>query len=134
MASIGDVHGIDPKAATKLRKAGVRTTEGLLRRCATRSGRTKLAAATGLSTEDLATWVNRADLMRIKGIGSEYAELLEAAGAGTVKELRRRNPRALTTRIVALNDQRRLVRRLPTEGMVGAWIEHARSLDGGTPT
>lgn len=130
MASIGDVHGIDPKAATKLRKAGVRTTEGLLRRCASTSGRSKLARTTGLPASDILRWLHRADLMRIKGVGSEYAELLEAAGAGTVKDLRRRNARALTARIVALNDQHRLVRRLPTEGMVAAWIDLAQSLDG----
>lgn len=130
MASIGDVHGIDPKAATKLRKAGVRTTEGLLRRGASKVGRTELARATGLATEDILRWLHRADLMRIKGVGSEYAELLEVAGAGTVKDLRRRNAKALTARIVAMNDQHRLVRRLPTEGMVTTWIDLARSLDG----
>ena len=37
-------------------------------------------------------WANVADRMRIKGISKEYAELLQAAGVDTVKELKYRNP------------------------------------------
>lgn len=129
MASIDAIRGIAPKFATKLRKAGVRTTEGLLKRATTRRGRTDLAGRTGLASEQILEWVNRADLMRVKGVGSEYSDLLEAAGVGTVRELRRRNVKALTTRMVQINEERRLVRRLPTQGMVAAWIDHAKALE-----
>lgn len=129
MATIGDVEGIDPKSATRLRKAGVRTTEGLLRVAATAKGRRELAAATGLETSRLLAWVNRADLMRIKGIGSEYADLLETAGCDTVKELRRRNASNLTAAMIEINEKKRLVRRLPTEAMVQAWVEQAKTMD-----
>jgi predicted flap endonuclease-1-like 5' DNA nuclease len=129
MATIGDVEGIDPKNATRLRKAGVRTTEGLLRVAATASGRRGLAATTGLESSRILAWVNRADLMRIKGVGSEYADLLETAGCDTVKELRRRNPVNLTTAMVEINEKKRLVRRLPTEAMVRAWVEQAKTMD-----
>ena len=129
MANIDAIEGIGVKQATKLRKAGVRTTEALLRRAGTRSGRKELAARTGLSATLILKWAHRADLMRIKGVGAEYSDLLEAAGVDTVKELRRRSPKALTAKIVQLNEQKRLVRRLPTEGMVTAWIEHAKNLE-----
>ncbi|MDH4117726.1 MAG: DUF4332 domain-containing protein [Acidimicrobiia bacterium] len=129
MPSIAEVEGIGPTSARKLRKAGVRTTEGLLKRAATRKGRTELADATTLSADQLLAWVNRADLMRVKGVGSEYADLLEHAGVDTVKELRRRNPKTLTLKIVEVNEKKQLVRRLPTEGMVEAWIELAKGLD-----
>ena len=129
MATIGDVEGIDPKSATRLRKAGVRTTEGLLRVAATAKGRRELASATGLETSRLLAWVNRADLMRIKGIGSEYADLLETTGCDTVKELRRRNASNLTAAMVEINEKKRLVRRLPTEAMVHAWVEQAKTID-----
>lgn len=129
MASIDYIEGIGPKNATKLRKAGIRTTEALLKRGATRKGRKEIAASTGISERQILEWVNRADLMRVKGIGSEYSDLLEAAGVDTVKELRRRSPRSLTNKMIEVNDAKRLVRRLPTEAMVAGWVERAGSLE-----
>ncbi len=129
MPSIDAIEGIGPRFATKLRKAGVRTTEALLKRGASKRGRTELATATGLSDGQILEWVNRADLMRVKGVGSEYSDLLEASGVDTVKELRRRNAASLTAKMVQVNDRKRLVRRLPTEGMVERWVEHAQTLE-----
>ncbi len=129
MASIDYIEGIGTVSARKLRKSGVRTTEALLKRAKAKKGRKALAAATTLPERQILEWVNRADLMRVKGVGSEYSDLLEAAGVDTVKELRRRNPEALITRMTQLNEQKRLVRRLPTLGMVTGWVEYAKSLD-----
>jgi predicted flap endonuclease-1-like 5' DNA nuclease len=129
MATIDAIAGLDPKSATRFRKSRVRTTEALLRRAATRRGRRELAASTGLDEKQILVWVNRADLMRVKGIGSEYSELLEAAGVDTIKELRRRNHVSLTKKMIQLNESQRLVQRLPTEGMVERWVGHAAQLD-----
>jgi predicted RecB family nuclease len=129
MARIDELNGVDPRQATRLRKSGVRTTEALLRRAATKPGRESLAKTAGLESSLLWTLVNRADLMRVKGIGSEYAELLEACGVDTIRELRRRNPKTLISRMFELNDQHRRVRRLPTESMVVSWIEGARAME-----
>ena len=73
--------------------------------------------------------MNRADLMRIKGVGSEYADLMEAAGVDTIRELRRRNPDRLVAAMTELNARRRLIRRLPTDGMVAGWIEAAQDIE-----
>jgi predicted flap endonuclease-1-like 5' DNA nuclease len=129
MASIDAIEGIGHKYATTLRKARVRTTEALLKAGATRAGRKDLAATTGLSVDLILGWVNRADLMRVKGVGEEYSDLLEAAGVDTVKELRRRNPANLLAAMIEVNAKRRLVRRLPTLSMVERWIDHANGLD-----
>lgn len=129
MASIDYIEGIGAVYARKLRKSGVRTTEALLKRGADRRGRKELASVTGLTEKQILEWVNRADLMRVKGVGSEYSDLLEAAGVDTVKELRRRNAEALSAKMTQLNEQNRLVRRLPTVGMVASWVEHAKELD-----
>jgi len=129
MASIDAIEGIGHKYATKLRKARVRTTEALLKAGATRKGRKELAATTGLSDHQILEWVNRADLMRVKGVGEEYSDLLEAAGVDTVKELRRRNSGNLLAAMVEVNTSKRLVRRLPTLSMVERWIAHAKELD-----
>lgn len=129
MARIDEIRSLDHKEATRLRKAGVRTTDALLRRAATRASRSQLSAETEITTAELLRWVNVADLMRIKGIGGEYAELLSICGVHTLKELRRRNGLALTAKILAVNGKKDLVQRLPTETMVGSWIERASDLD-----
>jgi predicted flap endonuclease-1-like 5' DNA nuclease len=128
MGSIDTIEGIGVKNATRLRKARIRTTEALLKRGATRAGRREVAAATGLTAKQILEWVNRADLMRVKGIGEEYSDLLEAAGVDTVKELRNRKPENLLARVVEINGGKRLVRRLPTLKMVERWVEHAKEL------
>ena len=129
MASISAVQSMGHRNETKLRKAGVRTTDSLLKVAATRTGRRRLAKETGLPESDILSWVNRADLLRITGVGSEYADLLEVAGVDTIRELRRRNPERLLEAMTELNLRKRLVRRLPTEGMVAGWIDEAKGLE-----
>ena len=129
MASIAAIESMDQRDATKLRKAGVRTTDALLKTAATRTGRRRLAKEANLSESEILSWVNRADLMRIKGIGSEYADLMEAAGVDTIRELRRRNPDRLLIAMTEMNVRRRLIRRLPTNGMVAGWVEAAKGIE-----
>lgn len=129
MARIDQVAGIDHRQATRLRKAGVRTSSRLIEEAATRRGRTELGKSTGLSPRDLQSWVHHADLLRVRGVGAEYAELLVAAGVDTLRDLRRRNPTALLAKIIGLNGSRRVVERLPTEGMVEGWIDSAGRLE-----
>lgn len=129
MARIDQVAGISHKDATKLRKAGVRTSTGLIEVAGDRRGRNGLAAATGLDPREIQVWVNHSHLLRVKGVGAEYAELLVVAGVDTLRDLRRRNPTALLAKIIGLNGSARVVRRLPTEAMVDVWIEAAKRLE-----
>lgn len=129
MARIDEIAGIDLKDATKLRKAGIRTTESLLRRAGSKPGRDALAIDMGFSAELILRWAQRADLMRVKGIGSEYAMLLEMCGVSTIKDLRRRNAAALASKLVDLNGRRATVKRLPTESMVNGWIDASAGVE-----
>ena len=129
MARIDEVAGIGLKQATKLRKAGVRTSKGLIDHASTRRGRTQLSKATGLTPKDLQLWVHHADLLRVRGVGAEYAELLVASGVDTLRDLRRRNPTALLAKIINLNGSHKVVDRLPTESMVDGWIAAAADLE-----
>ena len=129
MASIDAIEGIGHKYATKLRKARIRTTEALLKHGASRRDRRQLAEKTGISERQLLEWVNRADLMRIAGVGEEYSDLLEASGVDTIKELRRRNAANLLMAMIEINKKKSLVRRLPTENMVQRWVDHAKELE-----
>ncbi len=126
---ITDVDGIGEANAEKLGAAGILTTEILLRRCGNPSGRSELAKEVGVSAEQILDWVKMADLMRIKGIGGEYAELLKAAGVDTVMELRSRNASHLAELVAQVNFTRKLTRRLPSLPMTMKWIEEAKSLD-----
>jgi predicted RecB family nuclease len=129
MARIDQVAGVDQRQATKLRKAGVRTGRALAGQASTRRGRTEVAKATGISPKDLQLWVHHADLLRVRGVGAEYAELLVAAGVDTLRDLRRRNPTALLAKVIGLNGSMRVVDRLPTESMVEGWIVAAGDLE-----
>lgn len=129
MAKIDEVAGVSLKDATRLRKAGVRTSNGLIKEASTRAGRTALAAKTGLAPRDLQTWAQHADLLRVTGVGSEYAELLVAAGVETIRDLRRRNATALLAKIISMNGSRKVVKRLPTEVMVAEWIDASNSVE-----
>ncbi len=126
--SIEAIEGIGPKFGEKLRAVGCASPEKLLRDGATRKGRKQIAAKTGISEALILRCVNMADLFRIRGVATQYAELLEAAGVDTVKELRNRNAANLIRAMRETNEQKKLVRQVPTEKMVSAWIVQAKRL------
>ena len=126
--SIETIEGIGPKTGASLRKAGVRTVEKLLETGCTKAGRKALAAETGIDEKQLLRYVNMADLFRVTGVASQYAELLKAAGVDTVKELRNRNPENLATKMAEVNASRKLVRSTPSANSVGAWVAQAQAL------
>jgi predicted flap endonuclease-1-like 5' DNA nuclease len=126
---IEEIEGIGPVYAAKLGDAGVRTTDDLLEQGASASGRDTLAAASGVSTGQILRWVNHVDLMRLDGVGSEYADLLEAAGVDSCTELARRNPANLAQTFAELDAARpNTVRRVPGETTVAKWVEQAATL------
>ena len=122
------IEGVGPVYAEKLKAVGIDTPKALLERGATPRGRQEIAAATGISDKLILKWVNHVDLYRIKGIGSEYADLLEIAGVDTVVELATRNPANLYQRLVSVNMEKRLVRKVPFPSQVEGWIEQAKQL------
>ena len=128
MAKIADIEGIGPSYAAKLSEAGIVTTEALLKKGGDPKGRKAIASDSGLSEKLILGWVNRADLTRIKGVGSEYADLLECCGVDTVPELKGRSAKNLHAKMVEVNAQKKLVRKVPTESQVSDWVEQAKTL------
>ena len=126
---IEDVEGIGPVYGEKLRAVGISAVDKLLELGATKSGRSSLAKETGISEKEILKWVNHADLFRIAGVGPQFAALLEAAGVDTVKELRNRNAENLYSKIGEVNEEKKLVRRLPSLSQVEEMIELAGTLD-----
>jgi predicted flap endonuclease-1-like 5' DNA nuclease len=129
MARVIQIEGIGPAYRELLRHtAGITTTEALLKACKTPLQRQELAAKVGVSEQHMLEWANRADLFRIKGVGEEYSDLLEAAGVDTVVELAQRNPQNLHVTLKETNAARAVVRRLPTLKQVQDWVRQAKKL------
>ena len=124
-----DIEGIGEAYAPKLQAEGIKTVDQLLDWCGTPKGRKHLAEKTGISEKLILKWTNHADLFRIKGIGPQFAELLEAAGVDTVKELRNRVAANLAAKLVEVNEQKHLCRRVPVESEVQRMINQAKELD-----
>jgi len=128
MAKIEDVEGIGPVYAVKLQEAGIVKTEILLEKGATPQGRKAIEEQTGISHGLILEWVNHVDLYRIKGVASEYSDLLEEAGVDTVVELSHRAADNLYQKMLEVNAEKKLVRRPPTKAQVADWIEQAKKL------
>jgi predicted flap endonuclease-1-like 5' DNA nuclease len=126
--SIIAIEGIGEVYNQKLKAAGLRTVEALLERGKTEKGRQAIAEQTGISGNLVLEWVNHADLFRIKGVGSQYSDLLEAAGVDTVVELALRKSENLTQKMAEVNAAKKLVRKLPVQAQVADWIEQAKQL------
>lgn len=128
MASLRKIEGIGEAYAKKLAGCGIRTTDALLQKCSTSKGRKEIAAASGINEQMILRYTNQADLFRIKGVGEEYADLLEAAGVDTVPELAQRNPDNLHTKMMSVNEQKKLVRQPPAVAQVRNWVSQAKEL------
>ncbi len=126
---ITEIEGIGPAFQEKLASAGVTTVEGLLETGASKAGRKKLATDSGIDESKLLTWVNMADLFRIKGVASQFAELLKAAGVDTVKELRNRNAENLHTKLTEVQAEKKITKAVPALSQITGFIEQAAALE-----
>jgi len=125
---IEDIEGVGPKTGQAFRNAGIRTVDQLLEVACNKKGRRLLSEKTEISEAKVLKCVNMADLFRINGVASQYAELLEGAGVDTVKELRNRNAENLAAKMVGINAEQKIVRKPPSAKIVASWIEQAKAL------
>jgi predicted flap endonuclease-1-like 5' DNA nuclease len=128
MTAIIKIEGVGEVYAATLKEGGINSVEAMLKKCATPQGRKDLAESTDISDKLILEWANRADLARIKGVSTQYSDLLEAAGVDTVPELAQRNPQNLYQAMVLTNESKSLVRKLPTAEQVADWIKQAKTL------
>ena len=126
---VEEIEGIGPAYAKKLTAANVATTDDLLHQGATRKGRHALAEETGISESLILEWVNHADLMRIKGVGPEFSDLLEEAGVDSPAELAHRNAANLAAALATTNEEKKIVRHVPSEATVAEWIAAAKEME-----
>lgn len=127
---IDKIEGIGAKYKKMLGKVEITNTKHLLEKGAKKKGRQNLAKESGIEEALILKWTNMADLMRVKGVGEEYSELLEVAGVDTIKELRKRKPENLHKAMCEANaaKKKKLVRQLPGLAQVEKWVAHAKEL------
>lgn len=128
MSKLSEIEGIGEAYAAKLEAAGITSLENLLETCCDKKGRKEIAEKSGVGEKQLLTWVNRADLSRIKGVSTQYADLLKWAGVDTVPELAQRNAENLQSKMAEVNEEKHLVRKVPVTSQVQDWVEQAKAL------
>ena len=129
MATVTTIEGIGAATARKLKKVGIGSTEKLLDMCCEPQGRERIAREARIDERKLLRLVNHADLMRVKGVGGEFAELLEASGVDSIPELARRDAGNLVAKLHEVNDAKKITRRLPSDEQVVGWIKAAGRLE-----
>lgn len=129
MAKISEIEGIGPAMEKKLHAAGIRSVEALLKKGCGKSGRKEIAKASGIDEKKVLKWVNMADLFRVKGVARQTSELLEAAGVDTVKELRNRSAANLQKKMVEVNNEKNLVKQVPSLSQVEGFVAQAKKMD-----
>jgi predicted flap endonuclease-1-like 5' DNA nuclease len=128
MTKLLSIEGIGEKSAEKLKAAGITTADALLEKGLTPKARKEIAEKSGIDEGLILQWINHVDLFRIKGVGEEYSDLLEAAGVDTIPELAQRKAENLYAKLVATNEEKKLVRKLPVLSQVTSWVEQAKCL------
>lgn len=126
---VEDIEGIGPAFAKKLAVAKITNTDHLLAKCADPKGRKAVAGETGLDASVILKWTNMADMMRISGVGGQFAELLKGAGVDTIKELRNRKAANLAVKMKEINDEKKLCKVSPSESVVQKWVDAAKEMD-----
>lgn len=126
---VEQIEGVGEVYAQKLATVGIKTTDDLLAKCATKSGRAKVAEESGISEKLILKWTNHSDLMRINGVAGQFAELLEAAGVDTIKEFRHRVPANLHPKLEEVNAQKNLCNRVPSLSEVEKMVEQAKQME-----
>ncbi|GAA4102852.1 DUF4332 domain-containing protein [Zhongshania borealis] len=128
MTKLSEIEGIGEAYSSRLVSEGISSIEALLENCGAKTARKNLAEKSGISEKRILNWVNRADLARINGVSTQYADLLESAGVDTVPELAQRNAENLHKKMAERNEEVHLVRKVPALSQVQSWIDQAKDL------
>ena len=128
MSKLSEIEGIGEAYSKKLKAAGITSLENLLEKGCTKKGRKEIAEKSNISEKLILSWVDRADLSRVKGVSTQYADLLKCAGVDTIPELTQRNPENLQIKMSEVNEEKKLVRKIPTVSQVQDWVAQAKEL------
>lgn len=128
MSKLTEIRGIDEDTQNKLKNVGIASIGEFIEQCGDKKGRKEIAGQTGIDEKQILQWLNRADLSRIKGVSTLYADLLEFAGVDTVPELAQRKAENLQAKMAVVNEEKQLVQRVPPLALVEDWVSQAKEL------
>lgn len=120
------LYGVDHELELKLKARGVKDSEDLIALANKNGGVKTLAPEMGIDAETLSALVNRAHLVRIRGIGEAYTMLLEEAGVKSVSDLATKSPDELRGQLEQINQNHKVVGRVPALAMVNGWVNKAQ--------
>jgi predicted flap endonuclease-1-like 5' DNA nuclease len=130
---IESIEGIGQGFGKRLKADGISTTEALLQLCASDAGIERVCKCVDLDENTVRNWGTMADLMRVKGLGGQWAELMWRAGVSSVQDLAQREIEPLRARMREINEKEHRVAELPGEKRVMKFIADAASLDARLP-
>jgi hypothetical protein len=130
---IGSIKGLTPEVKTKFEAEGITNTQQLLEHAKTASQRKELASKVGTTPVAIKELANRADLMRLKGVGGDFSNLLEEAGVNSCKELQHRLPENLHKKLVEIHETKKIAHHAPTLAQVTEWVTEAKALAATSP-
>jgi predicted flap endonuclease-1-like 5' DNA nuclease len=125
---IEDIEGIGQGFGKQLRADGIASTEKLLEVCRTEAGIRKVCQCVGIDENTARNWATMADLMRIRGLGGQWSELLWRCGVTSVQDLATHDAAALVARMAEVNEAEHRTAELPGEHRVSQFITDAASL------
>ncbi len=125
---ISKLRGVPASVRVKLKRQRITTCAQLLVAAAAASRRAELVAATGIDPAILLQLVRRADLARIRGIGTVFGLMLEDVGVLEIEQLAEQEAGKLHATLRDYNVRERLARRSPTLEEVAEWVATARLL------
>lgn len=114
------------RLVAKLEELGIDSTLKLLQKSDTAAERRKIIQLLELTQIELKDIIAVIDLMRIKDLNEEEAELLDAIGISSVKELARRDAKKLFEKLEEYGEENQ--KKVPEESKVQDWIEQAKNL------
>ncbi len=123
------IGGLQARDRLALKRRRISTTERLLTSAGNAEKRSQLAQSTGIAPDTLLSLVQRADLSRIKGIGTAFTYLLAQIGIVNVQGLAQAEPGKLREQLHAVNQQEQILRRAPTLEEVESWVSLARRIE-----
>ncbi len=126
---IQEIEGIGPAYGRKLRSMGVESTLDLIELFKKNNHRIDRAAQDmRVKPEAITAWISMADLMRLPGINSQCAELLQTIGISSAIELSITNAHSIHNEMLKFNQKYPVCPEVPSVEKITTWILSAKNL------
>jgi hypothetical protein len=120
---LSDAYWIPSPYRTELPRVGITSLDDLVSKTRDKNERDELALRLLVPKEELISWVEKAQLVRLKGLGIENLRLLKGAGIDSVAALSAEDPSRLRDRMLQSWEGRPC----PSLSKLRIWVREARN-------